>query len=206
MARYTESKCKQCLREHQKLYLKGAKCYSQKCVFTKRNGSLPGSNRYSYRRQSDFSVQFREKQKIKRIYGLLEKQFKRYYEIAQNQTGDTGYNLLQVLERRFDNIVYRMGYAPNRVAARQLVNHGHFMINGKGNNIPSTLLKENDEIEVKLKSSKGEYFKDPLLGVDLNIPEWIEVSGTKGKVISFPQKEFFDPSMQPNLVVELYSR
>jgi small subunit ribosomal protein S4 len=206
MARYIESKCKQCLREHQKLFLKGAKCYTQKCVFTKRNGSLPGSNRYSYRRQTDFAVQFREKQKIKRIYGLLEKQFKRYYEIAQKQSGDTGYNLLQVLERRYDNIIYRMGYAPNRVTARQLVSHGHFTINGKSNNIPSTLLKENDIIELKMKSSKNKYFEDPLRGVEANIPEWIEVSSSKGKILSFPEKEFFDPTIQPNLVVELYSR
>jgi small subunit ribosomal protein S4 len=206
MARYTESKCKQCLREHQKLYLKGAKCYTQKCVFTKRNGALPGSNRYSYRRQSDFSVQFREKQKIKRIYGLLEKQFKRYYEIAQKQSGDTGYNLLQVLERRLDNVVYRMGYTPNRATARQLVTHGHFTINGKSNNIPSTLLKENDVIEIKIKSQKNKHFEEPLRGVEANVPEWLEVSTYKGKVLSFPEKEFFDPSIQPNLVVELYSR
>jgi small subunit ribosomal protein S4 len=206
MAKYTESKCKQCLREHQKLYLKGAKCYTQKCVFTKRNGSLPGSNRYTYKRQTDFAVQFREKQKIKRIYGILERQFRRYYELAQSQKGDTGYNLLQILERRFDNVVYRMGYAPNRATARQLVTHGHFLINGKSNNIPSLLLRENDVVSVKLKSQKNGHFEEPLKGVEKSIPEWVEVSKDGAKLISFPEKEFFDPSLQPNLVVELYSR
>ncbi|MHB8443478.1 MAG: 30S ribosomal protein S4 [Patescibacteria group bacterium] len=206
MAKYTESKCKQCLREHQKLYLKGSKCYTSKCPFLRRNGALPGSNRFSYKRQSNFAIQFREKQKIKRMYGVLEKQFRRYYDIALQKKGDTGLTLLQVLERRFDNVVFRMGYAPNRATARQLVTHGHFTINGRSNNIPSTLLNPSDVVELKIKSMNMEFFKDPLKGVEANIPSWISVSKNKATIESLPEKDFFDPSIQPSLVVEYYSR
>ena len=208
MARYLESKCKQCLREHQKLFLKGDRCFSNKCAFTRRNGALPGSSKYTYRRSSDFAIQFREKQKIKRIYGLLERQFRRYYTIANKKSGDTGYNLLELLELRMDNVVFRMGYAPNRNTARQLISHGHFLLNGKPNNIPSTVLKVNDSVSIKLASQSNSYFKNDMDKNDVKYPKWIKFDSKKntGTVVGIPQKDDMDPSLQPSLVVEYYSR
>ncbi len=208
MGRYLDSKCKQCLREHQKLFLKGDRCFSGKCAFTRRNGALPGSSKYTYKRASDFSIQFREKQKIKRIYGLLEKQFRRYYALANKKSGDTGYNLLELLELRFDNVVFKMGYAPNRNTARQLINHGHFLLNGKSNNIPSTVLSVNDEVSVKLASQKNTYFTERFGQSDVKHVKWIKFNSKKntGIVASVPLKEDMDPSLHPNLVVEYYSR
>ncbi len=206
MARYTDSKCKQCLREHQKLYLKGSKCYTSKCPFTRRNGALPGSSKFSYRRQTDFGVQFREKQKIKRIYGVLERQFRRYYDMAMRMEGDSGLNLLRLLELRLDNVVFRLGYAPNRATARQMVSHGHFLLNGKTNKFPSTILNEGDVVELKITSQGKKYFENPTMGVDNKIPLWIDKSEKKGKVSSLPNRDFFDQSIQDNLVIEYYSR
>ena len=208
MGRYLDSKCKQCLREHQKLFLKGDRCFSGKCAFTRRNGALPGSSKYAYKRASDFSIQFREKQKIKRIYGLLEKQFRRYYALANKKSGDPGYNLLELLELRFDNVVFKMGYAPNRNTARQLINHGHFLLNGKSNNIPSTVLSVNDEVSVKLASQKNTYFTERFGQNDVKHVKWIKFNSKKntGIVASVPLKEDMDPSLHPNLVVEYYSR
>ncbi len=208
MGRYLESKCKQCLREHQKLFLKGDRCFSGKCAFTRRNGALPGSSKYMYRRTSDFAVQFREKQKIKRIYGLLEKQFRRYYALANRKTGDTGYNLLAFLELRLDNVVFKMGYTPNRNTARQLITHGHFLVNGKSNNIPSSILKIGDTVSIKLSSQDNNYFKDNTSKNEVKYPKWIKFDSKKntGAVVGIPSKDDMDPSLQPNLVVEYYSR
>ncbi len=209
MARYSDSACKLCRRENLKLYLKGDRCYGDKCAFERR-AYAPGQ--HGQRRGgkvSDYRVQLREKQKVKRIYGLLEKQFRGYYYRADKRKGVTGTNLLIVLESRLDNIVYRMGFAASRKQARQLVRHDHFTVNDKKVNIPSYLVKPGDQIEVKEKSKKVPQVIEAIeTVVRRGIPDWIEVDKEKfkGTLKALPNREDLTMPIQEQLIIELYSK
>ncbi|HOQ76181.1 MAG TPA: 30S ribosomal protein S4 [Thermoclostridium sp.] len=208
MARYTGASCRLCRREGQKLFLKGERCYGNKCAVTRRTYA-PGQHGAQRKKLSEYGVQLREKQKAKRFYGLLESQFKKYFEMAARKKGITGELLLQILESRLDNVVYRMGFATTRAEARQLVRHGHFEVNGKRVNIPSYLVKVNDTISVKEKSKKLERFKEILdvTGAKI-VPNWLEVDqeNLTGKVAALPAREDIDLQVQEHLIVELYSK
>lgn len=209
MARYRDSSCKLCRRENLKLYLKGDRCYGDKCGF-ERHAYAPGQ--HGQRRGgkvSDYRVQLREKQKVKRIYGLLEKQFRGYYYRADRQKGVTGTNLLTLLESRLDNIVYRMGFAASRNQARQLVRHNHFTVNDKKVNIPSYLVRPGDEIAVKEKSKKAPQVVEAIeTVVRRGIPDWIEVDKEKfkGTLKALPNREDLTMPIHEQLIVELYSK
>jgi len=206
LARYSDSACKLCRRENLKLYLKGDRCYGDKCAFERR-AYAPGQ--HGQRRGgkvSDYRVQLREKQKVKRIYGLLEKQFRGYYYRADKRKGVTGTNLLIVLESRLDNIVYRMGFAASRKQARQLVRHDHFTVNDKKVNIPSYLVKPGDQIEVKEKSKKVPQVIEAIeTVVRRGIPDWIEVDKEKfkGTLKALPNREDLTMPIQEQLIIEL---
>lgn len=209
MARYRDSSCKLCRRENLKLYLKGDRCYGDKCAFERR-AYAPGQ--HGQRRGgkvSDYRVQLREKQKVKRIYGLLESQFRGYYYRADKQKGVTGTNLLILLESRLDNIVYRMGFAASRQQARQLVRHNHFTVNDKKVNIPSYLVRPGDEIGVKDKSQKVPQVIEAMeTVVRRGIPDWIEVDKEKfrGTLKALPNREDLTMPIQEQLIIELYSK
>ncbi len=209
MARYRDSSCKLCRRENLKLYLKGDRCYGDKCAF-ERHAYAPGQ--HGQRRGgkiSDYRIQLREKQKVKRIYGLLEKQFRGYYYRADRQKGVTGTNLLTLLESRLDNIVYRMGFAASRNQARQLVRHNHFTVNGNKVDIPSYRVKPGDEIAVKEKSQKVPQIIEAMQTVvRRGIPNWIEVDKEKFKGIlkALPNREDLTMPIQEQLIIELYSK
>ena len=209
MARYRDSSCKLCRRENLKLYLKGDRCYGDKCAFERR-AYAPGQ--HGQRRGgkvSDYRVQLREKQKVKRIYGLLENQFRGYYYRADKQKGVTGTNLLTLLESRLDNIVYRMGFAASRQQARQLVRHNHFTVNEKKVNIPSYLVRPGDEIGVKDKSQKVPQVIEAMeTVVRRGIPDWIEVDKDKfrGTLKALPNREDLTMPIQEQLIIELYSK
>lgn len=210
MARYTDAVCRQCRREGEKLYLKGDRCYSEKCA-VERRPYPPGQHGKNRRaKQTDYAAQLREKQKAKRIYGVLERQFHNYFEKAERMPGVTGENLLILLERRLDNVVYRMGFAASRKEARQLVNHGHFLINGRKASTPSILVKVGDVIEVKEKSRESSpKFKEIQAQAGFkSVPEWLEVDveNMKGRVVAYPKREDIDASISEHLIVELYSR
>ena len=211
MSRYTGPVCRYCRREKTKLFLKGSRCFSQKCSMEEgRNPHPPGGQKFGRRRtSSDYNNQLREKQKAKRIYALSERQFKNYYAKASQRKGVTGDHLIENLERRFDNVIYRMGFASSRSQARQLVCHGHFYVNGRAVNIPSYRLRDKDIIEVKPQKRKAAPFQEV---VNLN-PEdctypWIEMDYTKlrGTFRHAPEKGQFDHQIQVNLIVEFYSR
>lgn len=209
MGRYTDSICRQCRREGEKLFLKGDRCYSEKCAIERRP-YVPGQHGHGRRQKpTEYGLQLREKQKTKRIYGLMEKQFRNYFKKADRQQGITGENLLILLERRLDNIVYRLGFASSRKEARQLVNHGHFTLNGKRADIPSMLLRIDDVIEVK-EASKGsakfQEIKDQ--AAYKTPPEWlsVDVENLTGKVQAYPTREQIDTAVSEQLIVELYSR
>lgn len=207
MARYTGPSCRLCRREGEKLFLKGDRCYSDKCALSRRE-SVPGQHGAARRRNpSNYGVQLREKQKVKRFYGLLEKQFRDTYDTAEKMAGITGENLLSLLERRFDNVVYRLGFGSSRKEARQLVNHGHFMINGKKANIPSMRLKVGDIITVVEKSNSSAKFKE-LAEKAATTPKWLEgdVEKLTGKVIALPVREDIDLPIEEHLIIELYSK
>jgi len=206
MARYTGPSCRLCRREGQKLYLKGDRCYSDKCAVSRRQ-SVPGQHGARRSKLSGYGTQLREKQKVKRYYGLIEKQFRESYEKATNLPGITGENMLRLLELRFDSVVYRMGLASSRKEARQLVGHNHFTINGKKANIPSMSLKVGDVIEVKEKSKSSSKFKD-LAEKAQTTPKWVESDYEKltGKVIALPTREDIDLPIEEHLIIELYSR
>jgi small subunit ribosomal protein S4 len=211
MARYTGSKCKLCRREGEKLFLKGDRCYSPKCAFERRSYApgMHGRRRSFRRKTSDYGVQLREKQKARRIYGVLERQFRRYFSIALKQEGLTGANLLQTLERRLDNVVYRLGFATSRDQARQLVLHGHFELNGRRARTPSMLVKANDVITVRERSRKLAYFKDLPRALDhATAPEWLslEAENMQGHVRGLPSREQIDIPIREQLIVEYYSR
>lgn len=206
MARYTGAVCRLCRREGMKLFLKGDRCYSDKCSVARR-GYAPGQHGQSKKKLSNYGLQLREKQKAKRIYGVLEKQFRKYYEKAEKQRGITGENLLRLLEMRLDSVVYKLGYGNSRKEARQLVTHGHFLVNGKKVNIPSYNLKANDVISVCEKSRGTELFKifneNPK-----TLPSWIEANATnfEAKVVAIPTREDIDVPVNETLIVELYSK
>jgi small subunit ribosomal protein S4 len=209
MARYSGPVCRLCRREDMKLFLKGDRCYTDKCGYERR-AYPPGQHGQNRRRkQSDYGTQLREKQKVKRIYGLAERQFRGYFHKAARMKGQTGENLLVLLERRLDNIVYRFGFASNHAEARQLVRHGHFRINGKKVNIPSYLVKAADVVEVAEKSRKIVRINDSLGAVDRRgVPSWLELDkgAFKGTVKGMPAREDFTLPIREQLIVELYSK
>jgi small subunit ribosomal protein S4 len=191
-----------------KLYLKGAKCYTKKCPFERR-GTPPGQHGVRRRKMSDYGIQLREKQKVRRVYMVNERPFKRYFETAESRPGVTGENLLRLLETRLDNVVFRMGFASSRAQARQLVGHGHFTVNGRATDIPSFHVKEGDRIEVREGSRKSEYFrsvKDGLAGAAR--PDWVAVDAPKlsGTVTAMPRRDQMPLELNEQLVVEYYSR
>ena len=209
MARYIGAECKLCRREGVKLFLKGERCYKEKCAFERRSYA-PGQHGQSRRAKvSEYSTQLREKQKLKRVFGVLERQFKNYFKKAEMAKGITGENLLQLLVRRLDNIVYEMGFASSRVQARQFVRHGHISVNSRRVNIPSYLVKSGDVIEVNEKSRQSEGIKAAVAaGEGRSIPKWLDVDRTNFKcsVVSLPTREEIMLPVSEHLVVELYSR
>lgn len=210
MARYRGSVCKLCRRETEKLFLKGDRCYTNKCPIEK-GASLPGQNakKIRMRKLSTYGIRLREKQKLIRYYGLLEKQFKNLFKKAERQKGITGENLLKLLERRLDNIVYRFGITKSRAHARQLILHSHILVNGKKVNIPSYQVNINDVIEIKEKSKNINDIKEIKDGkVEINIPHWLEFDSEKlkGRIKKFPSKEELNLPVKEKLVVEYYSR
>lgn len=208
MARYTGPACKLCRREGLKLYLKGDRCYTGKCAIDRRSYA-PGQHGQVRKKSSEYGIQLREKQKARRIYGILEKQFRNYFKEANRQPGVTGENLLRLLERRLDNVVYRLGLATSRNEARQLVTHGHFKVNGRKVNIPSYLVKVGDEITIREKSTKSPRIKELLeRAAEKTVPEWLEFDAeqAKGRVLALPSREQLDVPIEEHLIVELYSR
>jgi len=208
LARYRESACRLCRREGLKLFLKGDRCYSEKCAFERRSYA-PGEHGQIRKKHSDYGVQLRAKQKLKRMYGLLEKQFRGYFEKADRQKGITGTNLLLFLERRLDNMVFRMGFANSRNEARQLVRHNHFLVSGKPVNIPSFLVRVGDDIQVREGSRKVERIQEALETVARRgVPSWIELDkdNFKGTVKILPVRDELTMPVQEQLVVELYSK
>jgi small subunit ribosomal protein S4 len=209
VARYTDSVCRQCRREGEKLFLKGDRCYSEKCS-VERRAYAPGMHGQRRRgKTSEYGLQLREKQKTRRIYGVLEKQFSNYFDKAERMEGVAGENLLILLERRLDNVVFRLGLASSRAEARQLVNHNHFMINGKKDNIPSMLVKAGDVISVKESSMDSPKFQEiKAAGAYKTPPEWLEIDieNLTGRVLSLPTREQIDTQVNEQLIVELYSR
>ena len=206
MARYTGASCRQCRREGMKLFLKGDRCYTDKCAIVKRNYA-PGQHGQGRKKVSNYGLQLREKQKVKRIYGVLETQFRNLYERAEKMTGKTGENLLTLLERRLDNVVYRMGLASSRKEARQLVGHGHFLLNGKKADIDSITVKVGDEITVKERSKTSAKFKALVETNSRIAPKWLEanVEGMTAKVVANPTREDIDLEIAEHLIIELYS-
>lgn len=208
MARYTGAVCRQCRREGQKLFLKGERCYSDKCAIDRRN-YVPGQHGQSRKKVSEYGLQLRAKQKAKRFYGVLESQFAKYYEMADRKAGMTGENLLRILESRLDNVVYRLGFASSRAEARQLVVHGHYTVNGKKVNIPSYLLKEGDVVSITEASRQSEKIKAVLEACGARpVPIWLELDRNtlEAKVTRLPNREDIDLDVEETLIVELYSK
>ena len=208
MARYTGPVCRLCRREGRKLYLKGDRCVSGKCALDRRN-TAPGQHGAATKKLKEYGKQTREKQTARRYYGVLERQFKNYYDEAARQQGMTGENLLKLLERRFDNVVYRMGLASSRKEARQLVLHGHFTLNGKKANIPSILVRSGDVVAVAESFKKSAKCKELVEALETkNAPKWLQVDKTalNAKVIALPEREDVDFDFEEQLIVELYSK
>lgn len=208
MARYTGASCKLCRREKQKLFLKGTKCNSERCPLEKKNYA-PGQHGLNRRMKfSEYAVQLREKQKIKRIYGLLESQFRSYYEKANKQKGVTGDNLIKLLESRFDNVLFRLGFAPSRKAARQLILHRHFSIDGRIVDIPSYILKPGQIVSVKTKSKKLDIIHNSLRRVKDGIYNWLSVdkANLQGTFLQLPEREDVPLNANEQLIIELYSK
>ena len=208
MARYTEAVCRICRREGDKLFLKGDRCYTDKCAIARRSYA-PGQHGQGRKKMSEYGTQLREKQKAKRYYGLLENQFYHYFELASKMTGKTGENLLKVLESRLDNVVYRAGFAMSRPEARQLVTHGHFTVNGKAVNIPSYLVKPGDVVAIVEKSMSSDKLKG-VLEANASRPalNWLSVDKNKGvaTVVNLPERSEIDLQVEEHLIVELYSK
>ena len=209
MARYTESVCRQCRREGIKLFLKGDRCYSAKCAITKRH-TPPGQHGQSRaKKPSEYGLQLREKQKCRRAYGVLESQFRKYYDMAANMRGVTGDNMLSLLERRLDNVAFRLGFGNSRAMARQLVTHGHILVDGKKVDIPSYLGKPGQVISVRSKSRDMQHLKELReQGSKNTIPKWLELDAENlsGKVMALPQRDDIDLTLEEHLIVEFYSR
>lgn len=212
MARYTGPVCKLCRREGEKLFLKGSRCLSPKCSFERRSyppGEHGRDAQFRRGRASDYLLQLREKQKARRIYGIFERQFSRYFKRATQRVGLTGTNLLVILESRMDNVVYRLGYADSRAQARQLVQHGHFMLNGRKTNVPSALVHAGDSISVRPESLRRTYFKDLRQDMDdRQVPAWLSLntSDLTANVLRLPARDDIDVAINEQLVVEYYSR
>jgi small subunit ribosomal protein S4 len=208
MARYTGSVCRLCRREGAKLFLKGSRCYSKKCAFERRP-TPPGQHGVRRRKVGDYGLQLREKQKVRRTYSVLERQFKNYFDSAEARPGVTGENLLRLLELRLDNAVYRMGFAPSRATARQLVAHGHFAVNGRPTNVPSYQLKSGDQIEVRESHREREPFKVAKETLRSHQPpDWLSIDAAKlsGAVLDQPRRDQMPLDLNEQLVVEYYSR
>lgn len=208
MGRHTEAVCRLCRRENDKLYLKGDRCYSDKCAIVRR-AYPPGQHGQGRQKFSEYGLQLREKQKARRIYGVMEKQFRRYFKEADRRKGVTGETLLQLLESRLDNVVFRLGFARSRAEARQLINHGHFQVNGRKVDIPSYLTRVDDVIAVRENRKNKPVFK--VIAEDRqqqNVVDWLEVDHEKleGRVMRIPQREEIDVPVTEHLIVELYSR
>ena len=208
MARYTDPVCRLCRREGAKLFLKGTRCYSKKCAFERRQAP-PGQHGVRRRKVGDYGMQLREKQKIRRVYSVLERQFQGYFEVASSTPGVTGENLLRKLELRFDNVVYRMGFAVSRAEARQMVGHAHFTVNGKVASISSMQLKAGDKVAVRESHRSREPFKEAVeVMKSRQVPEWLSVDAAKlaGSVLSAPRRDQMPLDLNEQLVVEYYSR
>ena len=208
MARHTESVCRLCRRENLKLFLKGERCYTEKCAYDRRNYP-PGQHGQARKKFSDYGTQLREKQKVKRMYGILENQFRNIFKEADRQKGITGETLLSLLERRLDNIIYRLGFANSRNEARQLVRHKHFLVNQSKVSIPSYLVKPGDVIELREKSKKVVRILEALEGVARRgVPQWLELDKDqmKGSVKGLPAREDITIPIQEKLIVELFSK
>jgi small subunit ribosomal protein S4 len=208
MARYTEAVCRLCRREGEKLFLKGAKCTTEKCTLTKR-AFPPGQHGQARTKLSNYGKQLREKQKVRRIYGVLEKQFRSYFELAAKSKGVTGKVLLQILERRLDNVVYRLGLASSRAQARQIVRHNLIAVNGTRTNIPSFLVEKDQVVGVKAKEKALAYLKGNLEAAkDRTVPSWLDWSAKdlQAKVVRLPEKQDIQQPIQEQLIVELYSK
>ncbi|MBX6753998.1 30S ribosomal protein S4 [Thermorudis peleae] len=210
MGRYIGPVCRLCRREGIKLYLKGERCFGPKCPITKRRGAPGQHGQQRTRRPSEYALQLREKQKLKRIYGILERQFRRHFDEAERRPGLTGDNLLQILETRLDNVVYRLGFADSRRQARQLVRHGHFLVNGRKTDIPSYLVRPGDIIAVRPQSREREYFQIVAeTAASKPVPSWLvrDLETLSGRVVSLPTRDQIDlPPINTQLVVEWYSR
>ncbi len=208
MARYVQSVCRLCRRENLKMYLKGDRCYSDKCAIERRPYP-PGQHGQGRRKFSEYGVQLREKQKVKRMYGLLEKQFRGYYKKAARKKGKTGDNLLRLLEQRLDNVVFRLGFADTRAEARQLVRHGHVQVDGRKVDIPSYQVKPGQTISIREKSRKIARINAAIEAVERRgVPGWLEPdhANYSGKVVSLPAREDITMPIQESLIVELYSK
>ncbi|MCK8826214.1 30S ribosomal protein S4 [Natroniella acetigena] len=209
MARYTGPVCRQCRQQGEKLFLKGERCYSDKCAIERRSYAPGEHGKKRRRKPSEFGLQLREKQKVRRVYGVLENQFNRYFETAERKPGITGENFLKILERRLDNAVYRLGFAASRNEARQLVRHGHIEVNGSRVDIPSYQVEEGDQIGVKEASKDMKRIKENIeMNANLETPSWLQVNFEKkeGKVLTEPVREEIDIPIQEQLIVEFYSR
>jgi small subunit ribosomal protein S4 len=212
MARHTDPVCKLCRREGEKLFLKGDRCFSPKCAIERRNyppGIHGKGAEWRRSRESDFGKQLRAKQKTRRVYGIFERQFRRYFREALKTRGLTGLTLLQMLESRMDNVIYRMGFASSRAQARQLVSHGHFTVNGRRTDVPSTLIKQGDQIELREGSRERAFFKTlPDFAQSRNTPDWIErdLKKLSGTVKRLPERTEIEANLNEQLVVEFYSR
>jgi small subunit ribosomal protein S4 len=212
MAKYRGPVCKLCRREGEKLFLKGERCFTPKCAVERRNyppGEHGKGAQFRRRRESDYNRQLRAKQKARRIYGILERQFRRYYEVSLQRRGLTGLNLLQILESRLDNVIYRLGFAANRAQARLLVTHGHFNVNGRRTDVPSMLVTPGDQIAVRDGSRRRPYFKDlAAVAEERNTPEWVsrDLRNLSGSVVRLPERAEIDGNLSEQLIVEFYSR
>lgn len=206
MAKYIEADCRLCRREGTKLFLKGERCLSKKCAMERRP-VVPGQHGMARKKFTEYGRQLREKQKVKRAYGLLEKQMHAYYEEAERLNGVTGETMLSLIERRLDNVVYRMGIGSSRAEARQIVNHGHICVNGKRVNIPSYQVKAGDTVSIKENKRQKEMFKE-LKEVKVVMPKWLEFDSTKleGRILELPKRDDIDLAIEEHLIVELYSR
>jgi small subunit ribosomal protein S4 len=212
MAKYRGPVCRLCRREGEKLFLKGERCFTPKCAFDRR-GYAPGQHgkgaQFRRRRESDYNRQLRAKQKARRVYGIMERQFRRYYGVALGRRGVTGLNLLQILETRLDNVIFRLGYAESRAQARLLVTHGHFAVNGRRTDVPSMLVSQGDIVAVREGSLKRPFFKDlAAVSEDRTVPAWLsrDVKALSGSIVRLPERSEIDGNLSEQLIVEYYSR
>jgi len=212
MAKYRGPVCKLCRREGEKLFLKGTRCYTPKCAIERRSyppGMHGKGAQFRRKRESDYNRQMRAKQKARRMYGMLERQFHRYYEVSLRRRGLTGLNLLQILESRMDNVIFRLGYGSDRAEARLLVTHGHFSVNSRRTDVPSMLLQPGDVVTVRDGSRSRTYFKDlPAIAEERNVPAWLsrDLKTLSGTVVRLPERAEIDSNLQEQLIVEYYSR